>query len=278
MKKYIPQSLIILFLITLFHSCDQKKSSSDQIMQFAENLVTIIDEFEDVRVKVLKTINDLAPKIDSYFTGGQEEDLSQTANRWEKDWQVMADEILALETSFKEIDESSQTYFQQLNKITDGINNDELREQENEKNEILYKNWITAYEQADRDMEAIRSILKEGNDFHKILLTSAMRAKVGDNIQQLKGISAKARKIIRDLGRFPVLGKQISKGNFAELNQPSKLPEKSPSENNEADSETDKKSPLKIKSVAASSFLTADGFIYRPENVLDNILETWWTP
>ena len=33
-----------------------------------------------------------------------------------------------------------------------------------------------------------------------------------------------------------------------------------------------------IKSVSASSFLSADGYIYRPENVNDNKLETWWTP
>ena len=222
MKKYIPQSFSFLLLLSLFSCGGGEKSSSDKIMQFAENLVSIIDEFEDVRVKVLKTITDLAPKIDSYFTSGSDEDLSQTANRWEKDWKVMADEITGLEKGFKEIDDASIKYFQQLEKITDGINNDELREQEANKNQILYDNWIKAYNQADEDMEAIRNILKEGNDFHKVLLTSAMRAKIGDNIQQLKGISAKARRIIRDLGRFPVLGKQILKGNFAELNNPTK--------------------------------------------------------
>lgn len=282
MKKIIPKSFTFLLLLCLF-SCggNEEPSSSDKIMQFAENLVAIIDEFEDVRVKVLKTITDLAPKIDSYFTSGQDEDLSQTANRWEKDWKVMADEIAGLEKSFKEIETSSIQYFQQLEKITDGINNDELREQEFKKNEILYDNWTKAYNRADEDMEAIRNILNEGNDFHKVLLTSAMRAKVGDNIQQLKGISAKARKIIRDLGRFPVIGKQILRGNFADLNKEdnSNTQENDTAKEEEEETNTDAEDVVaEVKSVSASSFLSADGFIYRPENVSDNKLETWWTP
>ena len=210
MKKTL--SFIAIFIISgFFTGCGTEKSSSDQIMDFAETLVKVIDEFELAREKVAGVINEVADNMKAYLNNN-DLNLSDKAKNWEKDWSKVGKEIVALEENFLKVDKNSRKYFEQLYALTEAINNDELRQAESAKNEKLQKKWNQVYEEAEGAMEKIRGVVKEGADFHKVLLSSAMRAKIGDNIEQIKGISSRAQKILNTLGRFSVESKKVLKG------------------------------------------------------------------
>ncbi len=277
-------TLIILPLLVTNCGGNQEQSASDKVLEFANRLVKVIDEFELARTKVLKVIDESAKNMEKYLSGNVS--TKEKVDNYEKDWTKVANEVKVMETRFTSIHRSSESYFNQLYTLKEGINNDDLRKKEQEKNTRLRRNWDKVYAGADKDVSKIRKILQEGKDFHKVLLSSVLRAKISDNISQMKDISGRARQILKELSRFSVEGKKILKGDFTDF----------PANNNKNTGEENKinsgeqpepKQPtnisttlteVKANEVTASSYLAADGFVYKPSNATDNNLKTWWTP
>lgn len=284
--------VIIMPLALLSCGGEKEQSTSDRVLEFANRLVKVIDEFETARTKVLKVINESASNMEKYLSGNLS--TKEKADHYEKDWKKLAGEIKAMENRFNAISKNSQSYFNRLYSLNESISNDDLRKKEYDKNVVLKQNWEKVYESAEGDVRKIRSVLQEGNDFHKVLLSSVMRAKITDNITQMKDISSRARKILTELSRFSVEGKKILRGDFIAYNAKStpkkneknnqggssgEQPEPTPKTNE--NTPTNNNGPLTevlSNEVSASSHFSADGFVYKPSNVNDGDLKTWWSP
>lgn len=284
LTQTLMMALIILPLIVT--SCGGKKeqSASDQVLDYANRLVKVIDEFEAARTKVLKVIDASAKNMEKYLSGNVS--TKEKVDNYEKDWKKLASEIQSMDTRFNAIYQSSQSYFNQLYKLKESISNEKLRIKENEKNVRLRRNWDKVYETAETDVRKIKDVLQEGNDFHKVLLSSVMRAKISDNIAQMKDISGRARKILKELSRFSIEGKKILKGDFKDYQVNADQPANKKNANKAASGEQPEPvtptnttlTQVVPNSVTASSFFADNGFVYKPANAIDNDLKTWWSP
>ncbi|HAS43045.1 MAG TPA: hypothetical protein DCS93_21375 [Microscillaceae bacterium] len=293
-KTQLTQTLIITLMILplLVTSCGGKKeqSASDKVLEFANKLIKVIDEFEVARTKVLKVIDESAKNMEQYLGGNLS--TKEKVDNYEKDWKKLANEVKAMDRRFNVIYRSSQSYFNQLYNLKESISNEKLKEQEQEKNAQLRRNWDKVYETAEEDVRKIKAVLQEGTDFHKVLLSSVMRAKINDNITQMKDISGRARRILKELSRFSIEGKKILKGNFTDYQATTKKSTNSGNKNKAASGEQPEPTKptnqptnvpttlteVKTNEVTASSYFAADGFVYKPTNAIDNSLKTWWSP
>lgn len=269
MFRYFISILILVFLF----ACSKEKTSGEQIMAMAENLVSIIDAFEGTRIKVIETIRQVGRDLDNFLSNTRDLNPADKANYWEKDWKKVADEIKKLEEGFEKVQEGSEQYFAKLETLSGQIKNSDVRSSEQKKNDELRERWEQVYEKASQDMDNIREVLNEGNDFHKVLLSSAMRSKIDDNIAQMKGISRKAQKVLVKLANFTVDSKKILKGELLANRTAEKEEVKSQPKADDVVVIAEK--GIKINS---SGFLTGGGISYKPENVADNKLKTWWSP
>jgi len=119
------------------------------------------------------------------------------------------EEAKALETHYINVGDVSLKYFDQLNKLAHGIQNDKLKYSELEKNKYLKKNWTEAYRQAGIEIKKIRNLLKDGDDFHKIILGNMLRTNLEENICELKVISKNARIILNELKKLTLEGRKL---------------------------------------------------------------------
>ncbi len=278
MKKLSYSVFIFLFLV--FACNNSEKSTTQKMLEVGETLLKVIDEFEQARGKMMQVVSDFATNIEKYVTENPK-NIAQTADKWEKDWNVVAEQIKELENKYNNVEKNSNTYFNQLYALTDNIQNHDLRESEEKKNKELRSHWDVVTSEANADMEKIRSILKEGNDFKNVLMSSAIRAKIDDNITQIKGISRKAKDILSALSKFSIDGKKVIRGEKVALKTP-KQETKKEAENEKNIKETERTNGVVennlIEEVTASSFLKDNSTQYRPENVIDYNLQTWWSP
>jgi hypothetical protein len=291
-KKTILTLCIAALLPILAVSCGEKKeqSASDRVLDFANRLVKVIDEFEKARTQVLQVINTSAVNMEKYLSSSMS--TKEKADKYEKDWKKLASEIKAMETKFNMINNSSNAYFNKLYALNESISNDDLRKKEYDKNVALRRSWNKVYQNAESDVSKIRTVLEEGNDFHKVLLASVMRSKIADNISQMKDISSRARKIIKELSRFSVEGKKILQGGFTSQSSSNTKESDEPKGNNKKNQGSSGEQPepkpnvnndgplteVVVDEVNASSYFSADDFVYKPANVIDNNLKTWWSP
>lgn len=288
-KRTIFTLCIAALLPLLVLSCGEKKeqSASDRVLDFANRLVNVIDEFEKARTQVLQVINTSVVNMEKYLSSNMS--TKEKADKYEKDWKKLASEIKLMESRFNAINNSSTAYFNKLYSLNESISNDDLRKKEYNKNVALRKSWNEVYQEAEKDVNKIRTVLEEGNDFHKVLLASVMRSKIADNISQMKDISSRARKIIKELSRFSVEGKKILQGGFSsssakESDQPKNNQKKnqgSSGEQPDPNPQVNNNTPLTevtVDEINASSYFSADDFVYKPSNVKDNDLKTWWSP
>ena len=108
-------------------------------------------------------------------------------------------------------------------------------------------------------MSKIRDILQEGNDFGNVLLSSAMRTKIDNNITQMKGISRKAKGILGQLANFSIDGKKVLKGEVLANNQKNEEKNSQNKKKEENKAEDNANQTVKIISVKASSYQAGEG-------------------
>ena len=205
-KQRIISGMVIMLLLIAGTGCRQ--SMTEKSLNYGDNLKNAISDYEHSRQKFSQEVNE---SISSTNKKLEKEDpkLSEVAHDWEKRWDEVHKSFNRLQENFSEVGKSSQKYFEKLQELSSGIENDSLRRAELSKNRRLKEKWTNAYEEASKNFDKIRKVLKEGNDYQRVLVASSVRQKIEKNIAELDKISIKANKILKELKTFTIEGKKL---------------------------------------------------------------------
>lgn len=195
-----------LIVAALLFSCGQ--SLTEKSLEYGDNLKQAIEKFENDRQQFAEEVSN-AVETTSEDLKEENPDLPKVATDWEEEWNNIQSEFSDLEESFSLVGNSSQAYFDQLEELSAGINDEKIKNSELNKNRELKDKWTKAYLDASENIQKIREVLKEGNDFHRVLVASSIRQKIEANIHELNLISQRAKTLMIELEKFTIEGKKL---------------------------------------------------------------------
>ncbi len=174
-------------------------------------LKSSIESFEKNRQKLSEKV------VKSLETAGKElasenPNLEDTSKDFEKEWTGIQKRYDKLKDDFAKVGESSDNYFNQLEELSSGINNETLRKEELAKNKELEQRWQKTYQQAAINIEKVTAVLESGNDFHRVLVASSIRQKLDQNVEELNRIAVQAKELLADLESFTEEGRKLVQG------------------------------------------------------------------
>ncbi len=212
MKNYtqLLSISLMLFAILALGSCGGKMTK--KAVQTGDVFKVSIEDFEKNRqkfaVQVSETIEDANEAL-----ADKEPNTEEISTDFEKEWNKIQTRYKKMKKAFEDVRNSSNAYFEHLDELANGINNEKMRTTELKKNTELQIVWEKQYVEAEKSIQAVDQVLIEGNDFHRVLLLSSVRDKIQQNIDNLNDLSKQADSLLKDLEAFTEAGRELaSKG------------------------------------------------------------------
>ena len=206
----IINKIIALFLIVIstatFIGCQQ--SVTKKALNYGDNLESAIEKFEGARHEFAQGVTESVGNTSKNLSK-ENPDITEVALDWEKQWNNIQKKFQSLEREFSHVGQASEEYFNQLDELSLGIKNLKIKSTEIQKNKVLKREWTIAYIKASGDIQKIRDVLIEGNDFHLVLVASSIRQKIETNIHELDSISIRANSLMTELKEFTIEGKKL---------------------------------------------------------------------
>jgi len=219
MRLFIFLSLIIVatykqdFILDSISNLNQSSGTlteqTEKAIEYADSLQEAIAEFEDSREGIDKDIEASTKGTLSDLELIESSSLRSSVKNWAEKWDGVKHRFDELKDSFDEVKNSSENYFSKLNEIANHINNPELKESEKVKNSSLQNSWNSVLKESATNIDSLNSLILEGDDFHRVLLGTSIREKLGDSIGELKEISVKAEKLLSELKKLTLEGKKL---------------------------------------------------------------------
>lgn len=206
--KLLFQIAAFVLLTGVMVSCTSQTKKS---LKKTEKFKASIDDFEKNRQKfssqVIESIEGTNQRL-----GEENADLPDIAKDWEKEWKDVEKRYKKMIKDFKDVEETSTAYFAELEELVAGINNEKTRQAEMSKNETLKQKWQVSYQKAQASIEKVEGVLRDGNDFHRVLVASSMRQKLKEKVDELNDIADRAKDLLADLEEFSKEGKKLVQG------------------------------------------------------------------
>jgi len=209
MKKHFNLLLVCLIGLVVLSSCRTRTTRS--AMKNAEVLKTNLDSFDKNRMKLSANLVESLEEAGEALQA-ESPDIPQVSKDFEKEWRSIMNRYNKLKNDFSDIGDNSQAYFDELNSLSSSINNTELRESELAANKQLQVKWDKTYQEADKAINKVTTVLEDGNDFHMVLVASSIRQKLEQNVQDLKNMSEQAKVLLADLQVFSEEGRKLVDG------------------------------------------------------------------
>ena len=212
MKNYtqLLSISLMLFAVLALGSCGGKMTK--KAVKKGDVFKASIEDFEKNRqkfaVQVSETIEDANEAL-----ADEEPNTEDISTDFEKEWNKIQTRYKKMKKDFEDVRNSSNAYFEHLDELANGINNEKMRATELKKNTELQIVWEKQYVEAEKSIQAVDQVLIEGNDFHRVLLLSSVRDKIQQNIDNLNDLSKQADSLLKDLEAFTEAGRELaSKG------------------------------------------------------------------
>jgi type II secretory pathway pseudopilin PulG len=242
-QSKIIHIVIVILLFGMTASC-RSQSETEEALQYANALLRAVEAFELARHDTSQQIGETTNRITGMAVNAQSEaqsttsetesiltdqpnpstedqtaqtpgpvvELSGLAKAWEEEWQTVHNQFDELEAKFSDVGKRSVAYFDQLNKIKEGIADADLKLAEEQKNKELLTRWTTAFEQASADIAGIKKQILIGDDFEKVLRLAAMRGTLEEDIKQLQEISHQAQTLLIQVEQLTIAGRELTSG------------------------------------------------------------------
>ena len=201
--------MVCMIGLMIFSSCQDRTTRSAQ--KRGDVLKSHLDSFDKNRVKLSTNL------VESLEEAGEalledSPDIPQVSKDFEKEWRSIMKRYDKLKGDFQNIGKSSTAYFEELHLISSAINNEDLRKSELAANKDLEVKWKATYDEADKAIKKVTTVLEDGNDFHMVLVASSIRQKLEQNVKDLKNMSAQAKLLLADLEVFTDEGRKLVEG------------------------------------------------------------------
>ena len=204
----IRVALFLSFCVVIT-SCKWK--TTKQALKHGEELKASIESFEKNRIKLsTKLVKSLEEAEESLSQ--EDPDLPEVSKDFEKQWTSIQNRYKKFQKDFREVGETSDAYFSELNSLSSNISKESLKQEELAKNRALRDKWNISYKEAEVSINKVTQVLESGNDFHMVLVASSIRQKLEQNVGELKLISAQAKTLLQDLEAFTQAGRELVEG------------------------------------------------------------------
>lgn len=201
--------LLILTVSLVQFSC--KTRTTRGAMKHGEVLKTNLESFEKNRVKLSTGLVSSLEEAKEQLTQ-ENPDIPEVSKDFEKEWRSIMSRYNKLKNDYEAVGTSSRAYFEELNGLSNSINNEELRVQELQKNKELEVKWQSTFKTAGASIDKITTVLEAGNDFHMVLVASSIRQKLEQNVDELNNMAEQAKVLLSDLEVFTQAGKDLVAG------------------------------------------------------------------
>lgn len=190
---------LLAFIATLFVSCES--SYTEKSSNYADDLN---DALNNHKVKVAETVNGVTEALETNKENltGENIDRKQAAMDFEEYWNVAIGKFKELEQNFTVVGETSSKYFSALEANYASIKDVEKRNTHLARAKTLKDNYAVKYSEASANLDNVREALRDGSDYHKILVGAMMEADINKNIQELEMISNECVAILTNLEKF----------------------------------------------------------------------------
>ena len=209
MTKHFNFFLVCLIGLVIFSSCRTRTTRS--AIKNADVLKSNLDSFDKNRLKLsTNLVESLEEAGDALLA--ENPNIPEVSKDFEKEWRAIMNRYDKLKKDFNNIGENSNKFFEELNGFSSAINNADLRASELAANKELEVKWKKTYQEADKAINKVTTVLENGNDFHMVLVASSIRQKLEQNVEELKNMSEQAKVLLADLEVFTEEGRKIVDG------------------------------------------------------------------
>lgn len=196
-------------LLTIFTLGSCRGKMTKKAVKKGDVFKASIEDFEKNRQKfalqVSETIGDANEAL-----AEEEPNTEEISTDFEKEWNKIQNRYKKMKKDFKDVRNSSNAYFEHLDELANGINNEKMRTSELKKNTELKIVWEKQYVEAEKSIQAVDQVLDEGNDFHRMLILSSVRDKIQQDIDKLNDLSKQADSLLKDLEAFTEAGRELA--------------------------------------------------------------------
>ncbi|PID41620.1 MAG: hypothetical protein CSB48_13880 [Proteobacteria bacterium] len=199
--------MLVTFIFVGITGCYDSKT--EKAFNYADDLQLAIERFEQSRTDTSREVNEITEEVIKKLAE-ETPDLRWVAKSWESEWRDVQGKYDKLVGDFSMVATSSRSYFNQLEQLANEIKNSTIKAPEQEKNARLKTSWTETFNQASKDIEKLSTLIKDGNDFHKVLIGASLREKLVQNIDDLKNISKRAQILLHDLEKLTIEGKKLT--------------------------------------------------------------------
>ena len=169
--------LLAVIMFFFISGCGMMETTeTDKIVDCKENFNDALDAFEESRSKVNEKITkafEIQPLLSQ-----ENPDVVEISRTWEINWKRIREKFEDMIIDFRNVNKVAETYFTELNRISVGIENTDMRNNDLLKNKQMKDYWMESYESAAKEIEDFDKILTEGDDYSKVFQTASVRSEI----------------------------------------------------------------------------------------------------
>lgn len=179
-------------------------------LDYVNALASEIDTYEQRRATVQASLEAATDNVTSKLGNSPSPaTVQEVTNTWRSDLNRLAEEVEAMDAAYTRVEVAAERYFNQLNRQSALITQQDLREEERARNDELETAWNSATEQATADINTLRDLLVIGEDYYVTLLNASVRAQSEENLDVIRGMSEDGSTTLTSLADLTEAGRQL---------------------------------------------------------------------
>lgn len=201
-KNYYRVLIFSSFYFFLQLGCNSGKIKSIKtLVELGNSVIELVNNFTGKS----SSFSDRVEKIYSFVNEGINDgntDLPKIAKFYEYQWGIVHKEFDQLYVDVEKLKIQAAMYFNTLDDETNMIKDSITREYELKINESYKDKWEKAYSNALLSLDDTKKVIVAGDDFKQVLRAHVMREKINEDIDMLKEVSDKSKKLSNDVKAF----------------------------------------------------------------------------
>ena len=182
----------------------------DDALATADELASDLQAYEDQRAQTTARVDEATSQaLGALENEPSSEEMRQATRTWREHWNVVHEEVNALAMRYAEASATAVGYFHHLDAQTATISNEELRTEEQERNDEIHASWRTTSGDALQALRTIRANLKAGDDLHVTMLNASLRSGFDVHVDRLRALGNETKEALDALEAVTTEGETL---------------------------------------------------------------------